>query len=108
MLKSTVQTPLVGTAVSGSVSPAVAQGYLPQYRGSAVASLAPAMLNVDNSPPKLKVAKDSGYGSFSFITETVLSENQRIQDRSQKVTTDSVEDFMHKTTGKGPVHSSDW
>jgi hypothetical protein len=132
MLKSTIQAPLVGSIVSGSISPAVAQGYLPQYRGSAAASLAPAMLNVETSPPKLKVAKDSGYGSFCFSAENAMSEMQTVQGQYQKATTGSVEglgaenferfikkqDDMNKklvgqgwtteTTGKGPVNGSDW
>lgn len=37
---------MAAPALSGEVSSATAQGYLLQYRGSAAASLAPAMLNI--------------------------------------------------------------
>jgi hypothetical protein len=37
---------MTGFAVSGTISSATAAGYLPQYRGSAVASLAPTISNV--------------------------------------------------------------
>jgi hypothetical protein len=37
---------MTGFAVSGTISSATAAGYLPQYRGSAAASLAPTISNV--------------------------------------------------------------
>jgi hypothetical protein len=45
MLKNTTQTQMTSPALSGAISSATAQGYLPQYRGSAAASLAPAIVN---------------------------------------------------------------
>jgi hypothetical protein len=47
MLKNTAQLGVSAPALR-TVSSATAQGYLPQYRGSAAASLAPAMLNISN------------------------------------------------------------
>ena len=49
MLKNTAQAAMCAPA-SGMLSSATAQGYLPQYRGSATASLAPAM----PTPPTTK------------------------------------------------------
>jgi len=46
MLRSTAQATMAAPALSGAISPATAQGYLPQYRGSAAASLAPTVLNI--------------------------------------------------------------
>jgi hypothetical protein len=48
MLKTPGQTTksMTGFPVSGTISSATAAGYLPQYRGSAVASLAPTISNV--------------------------------------------------------------
>jgi hypothetical protein len=45
MLRNAVTKP--APALSGPVSSATAQGYLPLYRGSAAASLAPAMLTMN-------------------------------------------------------------
>lgn len=45
MLKNTAQMGMAAPALR-TVSSATAQGYLPQYRGSAAASLAPAMFRI--------------------------------------------------------------
>ncbi|KAF8862169.1 hypothetical protein BDZ45DRAFT_799288 [Acephala macrosclerotiorum] len=40
--------PMVGSALSGTISSATAQGYLPPYRGSAAASFTPTVMNSQN------------------------------------------------------------
>lgn len=45
LFRNAAQTQM-GAPVSGTISSATAQGYLPPYRGSAAASLAPTMANV--------------------------------------------------------------
>lgn len=39
---------MVGSALSGTISSATAQGYLPPYRGSAAASFTPTIMNSQN------------------------------------------------------------
>ncbi len=66
--------PVVGSALSGTVSAATAQGYLPQYRGSAAASLAPA----DNGNTSASNGASSTVANFQ-------SENRPInQDKHQR------------------------
>jgi hypothetical protein len=54
MLKSTAMPAKAMTSqvVSGTVSAATATGFLPQYRGSAAASLAPAISNMLSNGPE--------------------------------------------------------
>jgi hypothetical protein len=78
MLKNTSQSPLVGTALSGAITSTTAQGYLPLYRGSATASLAPSMLNhaiaeCDSQIP-YEFLKDNGLTSLTPID--ALAENR--------------------------------
>ena len=95
MLKNATQTPMVGTALSGTVSSATAQGYLPQYRGSAAASLAPAMLNhatVDRDSEGLRAASEitkESIGGLSIVpTQIILPENRPLNtDRIQALST---------------------
>jgi len=91
MLKNATQTPMVGTALSGTISSATAQGYLPQYRGSAAASLAPAMLNhvtVDRDPEGSQAAAEiikEPIGGLSILpAQVILPENRPLNtDRIQ-------------------------
>ncbi len=88
---------MVGTALSGTVSSATAQGYLPQYRGSAAASLAPAMTNVtaserdaDQSPAKAQTSKGN---SISFTAVNSLPENRPLLDCPQGAITQSTDNM---------------
>lgn len=83
MLRSTAQTTLAAPALSGTVSSTTAQGYLPQYRGTAAASLAPAMLNLPTSDIEAErltsKGKSSGHPNKSFaplIASNFLPENR--------------------------------
>ena len=81
MLRNATQSPMVGSALSGRVSSATAQGYLPQYRGSAAASLAPAMLNhasadhdIDHKQASSDITKEPATGIVN--SQFMLSENR--------------------------------
>lgn len=74
---------MVGTALSGEITSATAQGYLPLYRGSAAASLAPAMLNnavadrdSQHCQPCADTTKESRNGLVAFTSADVMSENR--------------------------------
>jgi hypothetical protein len=141
MLRKTTQSPMIGTTLSGTVSSATAQGYLPQYRGSAAASLAPTVLNIpsaeresERSTTKVDTVKDSLFGLTSFTTANFLPENRPLsRDRTHRPITASadaldaegylrtvgrMDDDNHKedveqgwsskTSGSGPVMSSEW
>ena len=82
MLKNTTQTQMTSPALSGAVSSATAQGYLPQYRGSAAASLAPAIVNfstgerdVERSMGKAEATQDPVVGAPSHANN-FLAENR--------------------------------
>jgi hypothetical protein len=82
MLRNTTQTQMVGPALSGTISSATAQGYLPQYRGSAAASLAPAMANLpagerdtERSMAKPELTYDSAVGAAPLNAAKFLPEN---------------------------------
>ncbi len=99
MLRNTPQATMVGSALSGTISSATAQGYLPQYRGSAAASLAPAMLNlptVDRDGERLifKDAKDA-VGSISpMVVSSYLPENLPLnRDRTRRPSPTTVDGF---------------
>lgn len=131
----------MGTTLSGTVSSATAQGYLPQYRGSAAASLAPAVLNIpsaerdsEHSTTKVDTAKDSVFGLTSLTAVNFLPENHPLtQDRTQRPIAASADaldaegylrmlgrmgddnnkedveqGWSGKTSGSGPVMSSEW
>ena len=141
MLRKTTQSPMIGTTLSGTVSSATAQGYLPQYRGSAAASLAPTVLNIpsaerdsERSTTKVDTAKDTLFGLTSFTAANFLPENRPLsRDRTQRPIAASadaldaegylrtvgrmgddnnIEDveqgWSGKTSGSGPVMSSEW
>ena len=83
MLKNTPQTHMASPALSGAISSATAHGYLPQYRGSAAASLAPAMVNYSSSErdsersmTKSEVSYDTATGGASILTTNYLPENR--------------------------------
>ncbi|TAQ88604.1 hypothetical protein B7494_g3068 [Chlorociboria aeruginascens] len=83
MLRNTA--PMAATALSGEVSSATAQGYLPQYRGTAAASLAPAMIS--NAEHDLhRVAADQGKGFSDNLASLglakVLSENHPLGQKA--------------------------
>jgi hypothetical protein len=79
MLRNTAAAAMSAPAVSGTVSSATAQGYLPSLRGSAAASLAPAMLNTlttmeredQTGLMKIDHIKISADGNFEVSTEGV-------------------------------------
>jgi hypothetical protein len=98
MLRSTTAT-MAAPALSGAVSSATARGYLPQYRGTAAASLAPAMLNIPavkngggNSDTKLPHPLLSTTGVTPLIAANFLPENRPLySDRSARPIRSSVE-----------------
>jgi len=109
MLKNTTQTGMVGSVVSGAISSATAQGYLPQFHGSAAASLAPAMLNlrVLERENERMVAKDGGPSPLvvsSFLPENLPFSKDRVQ-RQNPTTPDflGAEDYMRYVTQKDGV-----
>ena len=70
MLKNTTQptTVMTGLSISGKVSSATATGYLPHYRSSAAASLAPTISNAPtgrnaDSTTKSQLWKESTFSS---------------------------------------------
>ena len=108
MLRNTAAATMAAPALSGAVSSATAHGYLPQYRGSAAASLAPAMLNTmttveredEAGGTKIDHIKISANGDFKVSTEGVaqliaanfLPENRPVnRDRPRRPIRASVE-----------------
>lgn len=137
MLRNTAQVTMAAPALSGAVSSATAQGYLPQYRGAAAASLAPTALNMTTTDREgYRVnAKTSQPSSPSFATLTsanFLSENRPLnRNRSPLLARPSPKNlgaeehvryviekdedqkiieagWNAKTTATGPVMGSDW
>ncbi|PBP20752.1 hypothetical protein BUE80_DR008283 [Diplocarpon rosae] len=92
MLKNACQVPIVGTPLSGTISSATAQGYLPQYGGSAAASLAPA---------------ESGKISTSGVTSSMVgkfqSENRPFNQQRNNRAPDTMnaEGYLRYITNKG-------
>lgn len=89
MLRNVTQAPIVGTPVSGTVSSATAQGYLPQYRGSAAASLAPV---------EVGKATTTNASSTTFNYENRPLSQQR---HSRVVDTMTAENYLRYVTQKG-------
>lgn len=112
-----------------------AQGYLPQYRGSAAASLAPAVINTSavDRERDIKTAKESINGVMPLKAANFTPENRPInRDRSPRAILLSpeslgAEGYMRyitaragddkkivesgwnsNTAGTGPVMGSDW
>ena len=106
MLRNAAAT-MAAPALSGAVSSATAQGYLPQYRGSAAASLAPTMITMnaleredENSAMKadqVKASVDNSIkvsmeGAVPLIAANFLPENRPInRDRPHRPILASVE-----------------
>ncbi|CAL3962689.1 unnamed protein product [Diplocarpon coronariae] len=92
MLKNACQAPIIGTPLSGTISSATAQGYLPPYGGSAATSLAPA---------------ESGKISASVVTSSMAanlqSENRPFnqQRNSRAPDTMNAEGYLRYITNKG-------
>lgn len=125
---------MVGSALSGTISSATAQGYLPPYRGSAAASLNPAAMNLqhrgsDGEGVGLKANKQFS-GHSSTMASSYLPENRPFNAgrflRAVPPTT-SAEGYMGftatkeeedktvteagwnpNTTSRGPITGSDW
>ena len=135
MLRNTTQTTMAAPALSGAVSSATARGYLPQYRGSAAASLAPAMLTNpasgrDTEPPSAKPDGPKEYnGSIApLVAANFLPENRPLnRDQISRPETMGADAYMRyitrkadddpkvvdqgwnsNTTGTGPVMGSNW
>jgi hypothetical protein len=136
MLRNPAQSTMAAPALSGTVSSATAQGYLPQYRGAAAASLAPTVFNIsiaesEGERPAIKTDQPSGVAPL--VAANFLPENRPLnRDRSPRPIRPSpdtmgAEGYMrylsHKadedkkiieqgwnanTTATGPVMGSDW
>jgi len=130
MLRNSTQATMAAPALSGMVSPATAQGYLPQYHGAAAASLAPAALNVtatEQNTERHSMKMDMSSGIAPLIAANFLPENRPLnRDRPESGTT-GAEGYMRyisqkanedqkiikqgwnaNTTATGPVMGSDW
>ena len=118
---------MTGPAVSGMVSATNATGYLPHYRGSAVASLAPAFSNVSAERDIQGTHAKHQHLRDNFPTAAALGENRplrqstRLEDSAEGYTrhlarkTQAEEDqkiieagWNANTTGLGPVMGSEW
>jgi hypothetical protein len=101
MLKNTDQTQMTSPALSGAISSATAQGYLPQYRGSAAASLAPAIVNFttgerdgERTMAKADVTHDSATGVAPGHAANFLPENRPLSgNRLQRPTPSPTENM---------------
>ena len=126
---------MAAPALSGTVSSATAQGYLPQYRGSAAASLTPAMfLNpASDSDSGHLIAKRDGRKEYnnngaqlvpaSFLPENyalnrgeiLRSETMGAEAYMRYITRKADDDpkmvdqgWNSSTTGTGPIMGSNW
>lgn len=82
MLKKQPTMTMSGSVLSGAVSSTTATGYLPQYRGSAAASLAPTIMNVSGAEreperptSKSGLSKDITEGGAQLNPVNFLPEN---------------------------------
>jgi hypothetical protein len=134
MLRNTAQIAMAAPAL-GTVSSATAQGYLPQYRGSAAASLAPAMFHSpgrdgEHQTSKVEQPPSSIDSIAPLIASNFLPENRPLnRDRSPVRPSDTLGTEAYKrylsrkadgdkkvieqgwnanTTATGPVMGSDW
>lgn len=136
MLRNSVPGTMAAPALSGTVSSATAQGYLPQYRGAAAASLAPSAFNItafDRDSESLTMKQDQSHGNVPLVAANFLPENRPLnRDRSPQPIRPSpdtmgAEGYMRylsqkaeedkkiieqgwnsNTTATGPVMGSDW
>lgn len=127
---------MAAPALSGAVSSATAQGYLPQYHGFAAASLAPAILTNPASergiaPPTTKPDAPKEYhgGVAPIVAANFLPENRPLnRDQIPRPERMGAEAYMRyltrkaddddqkiveqgwnsSTTGTGPVMGSNW
>jgi hypothetical protein len=117
---TTISSPLSGTVTSTN-----AQGILPQYRGSAVASLTPSMAHapvphiVSQIPPS-KLTHSDSVGSFRLENHPPSRANSSVEqdpftaaDLLRKITSQDLEHqaaegWNINTTGTGPISGSDW
>ncbi|KUJ22947.1 uncharacterized protein LY89DRAFT_162151 [Mollisia scopiformis] len=128
------EAPMVGSALSGTISSATAQGYLPPYRGSAAASLAPAVMNMqhtDSDGENGGSKRDSKHfsGPAQAMATSFLPENRPFNSERipRAAPTSEAESYMRylttkeendkriieqgwnaNTTGVGPITGSDW
>jgi hypothetical protein len=138
MLKKQTTMAMSGPVLSGAVSSATATGYLPQYRGSAAASLAPTIVNVSGAERELE-RPASKFGLSKEFTDNpaqlnpvnFLPENRPLSrdERSTRPSPEHLgaEGYMRyisqkaaddkkaiergwnsNTTGTGPIMGSDW
>lgn len=103
MLKT--QLSMTSEALTGVVTSTTAQGNLPQYRGSAAASLAPAMLNVlayqrDVDYPTLKSETSTeGLAVLSpMVVSSTMAENRPLHGYSSSTGGFGAEDYMRHLT----------
>jgi hypothetical protein len=136
MLRNSIQASMAAPALSGTVSSATAQGYLPQYSGAAAASLAPSAFNVtaqDRDADRSTMKPEQLLGVVPLIAANFLPENRPLnRDRSPRPIRPSpdtmgAEGYMRyisqkddedkkileqgwnaNTTATGPVMGSDW
>lgn len=127
---------MTGSALSGTVSSATAQGYLPLYFGSAAASLTPSATNLqysDTDGEHIGSKRDSAKsvtGPAPGMASIFLPENRPFNsERYQRAVplATSAEGYMRylsnkdendkqiieqgwnaNTTGTGPITGSDW
>lgn len=119
----------MATVSTGSPSSTTAQGYLPQYRGSAAVALAPSMSSVnassqgrDNYNPFAEASKTNRANSIASLraenrpplvpahphrdTTSAADLLRRINRQEKELHHDPG--FNANTTGVGPTFSSDW
>lgn len=128
MLKKQTTMTMSGPVLSGAISSATATGYLPQYRGSAAASLAPTMMNASGAEREFEqpasnpgLPKEFMDSSAQLSPANFLPENRPlgISERSTRPSPErlNAEGYMRyisqraeddKKGGTGPVMGSDW
>jgi hypothetical protein len=129
------EAPMVGSALSGTVSSATAQGYLPPYFGSAAASLTPSAMNkqyldTDGEHTGTKRDPSKNVTSLSGMATSFLPENRPfnseryhraispattaegymryLSDKDEKDKQIVESGWNANTTGIGPVSGPDW
>lgn len=125
----------VGAALSGTISSATAQGYLPQYRGSAAASLAPSVMNLQHTDsdssevtgPKRDVKRfpvAAPVMATSPLPENRPFTSEQVPRAASHPDAESYTRYLatkdenskqiiehgwnSNTTGRGPISGSDW
>lgn len=132
-MRNPVQNSMTAPALSGTVSSATAQGYLPQYPGAAAASLAPSAFNITAQDDRPTTKLEQPFGIAPLIASNFLPENRPLnRERSPRPVRPSsdtmgAEGYMRyisqkddqdkkileqgwnaNTTATGPVMGSDW